>query len=276
MSKGFRLLRVEYVFSVLMPCLLSIYLNNYDLISNIWILAGFVFYAITGNTLNDVIDMKDPNEKETIERVEGFSRKEILVISIGSFILGTTCFMNVILIKPFFIGILLGIYLIIIVFMVIFYCFFKSLVIINHIILGTSHIVLPWFMIKINAGDILMGFLPNLTLFESLILGTIISVAFTGQMVHEMIDGDSLSKLKPRTSQLIICSASIVSLIITIVSFFITQSLVFLPILFFPIGILYIFRKSRNDLLGRSSLKDTGIILGNLMLAYIIILIVAP
>jgi hypothetical protein len=131
-------------------------------------------------------------------------------------------------------------------------------------------------MIKINAGDILMGFLPNLTLFESLILGTIISVAFTGQMVHEMIDGDSLSKLKPRTSQLVICSASIVSLIITIVSFFITQSLVFLPILFFPIGILYIFRKSRNDLLGRSSLKDTGIILGNLMLAYIIILIVAP
>ena len=77
--------------------------------------------------------------------------------------------------------------------MVIFYCFFKSLVIINHIILGVSHIVLPWFMIKINAGDIFMGFLPNLTLPESLILVTILSVAFTGQMVHEMIDGDSLS-----------------------------------------------------------------------------------
>ena len=271
MSKGFRLLRIEYVFSVLMPCLLCIYLNSYDLIDNIWILAGFVFYAITGNTLNDVIDMNDPSEKETIERVKGYSRKEILVISIGSFVLGTTCFLNEIIFNP-----ILGIYLILIVFMVIFYCFFKSLVIVNHVILGTSHIVLPWFMIKINAGDILMGFLPNLTLFESLILGTIISVAFTGQMVHEMIDGDSLSKLKPRTSQLVICCASIVSLIITIVSFFITQSLVFLPILFFPIGILYIFRKSRNDLLGRSSLKDTGIILGNLMLAYIIILIVAP
>ncbi len=271
MSKGFRLLRIEYVFSVLIPCLLSIYLNNYDLISNIWILAGFVFYAITGNTLNDVIDMKDPSEKETIERVEGFSRKEILVISIGSFVLGTTCFMYVILSNP-----LLAIYLIIIVFMVIFYCFFKSLVIINHIILGTSHIVLPWFMIKINAGDILMGFLPSLTLFESLILGTIISVAFTGQMVHEMIDGDSLSRLKPRTSQLVIWCASIVSLIIAIVSFFITQELVFLPILFFPIGVLYIFRKPRNNLLGRSSLKDTGIILGNLMLAYIIILVMTP
>jgi len=270
MSKGFRLLRVEYVFSVIMPCLLCIYLNRYELISNIWILAGFVFYAITGNTLNDVIDMNDPSEKETIERTKGYSRKEILVISIGSFVLGTACFLNDIKFNP-----ILGIYLILIVIMVIFYCFFKSLVVINHIILGTSHIVLPWFMIKIREGDTLLGFLPSLTLRESLILGTIISVAFTGQMVHEMIDGDSLSKLKPRTSQLVIWCASIVSLIIAIVSFSITQILEFLPMLFFPIGIMYIFRKPRNNLLGRSSLKDTGILLGNLMLAYIIILIIA-
>jgi len=274
MSKGFRLLRVEYVFSVLIPCLLCIFINRfspkYDLISQIWILSGFVFYAITGNTLNDVIDMKDPNEKETLERVKGYSRKEILVISIGSFVIGTTCFWNEILKNP-----ILGIYLIIIVFMVIFYCFFKSLVIINHIILGVSHIVLPWFMIKINAGDIFMGFLPNLTLPESLILVTILSVAFTGQMVHEMIDGDSLSKLKPRKSQLVIWISSVTSLIIAIVSFIITQDLVFLPILLFPIGILYLFRKPRNNLLGRSSLKDTGIVLGNLMLVYIVILIIA-
>ncbi len=152
------------VFSVLIPCLLCIFINRfspkYDLISQIWILSGFVFYAITGNTLNDVIDMKDPNEKETLERVKGYSRKEILVISIGSFVIGTTCFWNEILNNP-----ILGIYLILIVFMVIFYCFFKSLVIINHIILGVSHIVLPWFMIKINAGDIFMGFLPSLTLY---------------------------------------------------------------------------------------------------------------
>ena len=94
MSSGFRLLRVEYIFSVLIPCLLSIYLNGYDLKSQIWILSGFIFYAITGNTLNDVIDMADPNEEETLERVKGYSRKEILVISIASFILGTSCFMN--------------------------------------------------------------------------------------------------------------------------------------------------------------------------------------
>ncbi|MHA1461401.1 MAG: hypothetical protein ACTSO8_07960, partial [Promethearchaeota archaeon] len=126
MSNGFRLLRIEYLFSVLVPCLLSIYLNNYEIISHIWILAGFAFYAITGNTLNDVIDMKDPDEKETLIRVQGYSRKEILTISLASFLIGTLCFMNTIILYP-----ILGIYLITIVFLVIIYVLFKSQVIIN-------------------------------------------------------------------------------------------------------------------------------------------------
>ncbi|MFX1405412.1 MAG: hypothetical protein ACFFC9_00625 [Promethearchaeota archaeon] len=270
MSKGFRLLRVEYLFSVLVPCLLCIYLNNYSVISHIWILAGFAFYAITGNTLNDLIDMKDPNEKETLERVAGYQRKEIFVISIASFLLGSTCFMNNIIINP-----LLGVYLVLIVAMVIFYCLFKSLIIINHIILGVSHIILPYSMIKVNAGDIFMVIFPAMGLNEWLIVASITCVAFTGQMVHEMIDGDSLSKLKPRASQVIIWTASVISLIITVISLFITQYIIFIPIIFFPFGIMYIFRKPRNDLLGRSSLKDTGIILGNLMFAFVIIMIIA-
>ncbi|UCC21180.1 MAG: hypothetical protein JSV62_07865 [Promethearchaeota archaeon] len=271
MSKGFRLLRIEYIFSVLIPCLLCIYLNGYDVIANIWILAGFAFYAITGNTLNDAIDMTDPNEKETLERVKGYNRKEVLVLAIASFLLGTMCFMMDILIHP-----ILGMYLAIIIFMVIFYCLYKSLVIINHIILGISHIILPYFMIKINAGDIFMNIFPEMELYESLILAAITAVAFTGQMVHEMIDGDSLAKLKPRTSQIVIWIACIISLIITIISFIITKYLIFLPILFFPLGILYIYRTPRTDLLGRTSLKDIGIILGNLMLTYLVILIIAP
>jgi len=271
MSKGFRILRVEYIFSVLIPCLLCIYLNDYKIASHIWIIAGFAFYAITGNTLNDIIDMKDPDEKETLERVEGYSRKEISVLSLASFVLGTMCFMNDILTNP-----ILGLYLGLIVIMVIFYCLFKRIVIINHIILGISHIILPYFMVKINAGETIINVLPIMGLFELLILASITSVAFTGQMVHEMIDGDSLARLQPRTSQLIIWIASTISIIIAIISFIITGYLIFLPILFFPIGIMYIFRKPRTDLLGRTSLKDTGIILGNLMLAYVLILIIAP
>ena len=271
MSNGFKLLRIEYLFSVLVPCLLSIYLNNYEIISHIWILAGFAFYAITGNTLNDVIDMKDPDEKETLKRVEGYRSKEIITISLASFLIGTFCFMNSIVVYP-----ILGIYLAVIVILVVVYCLFKSLVIINHIFLGISHIVLPWLMIKINAGDIAFNFFPNLTLHELLILLSIASVGYTGQMLHELIDGDSLSKLSPRISQLVIWIASVTSLVITVVSLIVTQKIIFLPIIFFPFGILYIFRKPRTDLLGRTSLKDIGIILGNLILVYVIILNIAP
>lgn len=271
MSSGFRLLRIEYLFSVLVPCLLSIYLNNYEIIDHIWILAGFAFYAITGNTLNDVIDMKDPNEKETLKRVEGYSRKEVLTISLASFLIGTMCFTNSIILYP-----ILGIYLVIIVILVVIYCLFKSLVIINHIFLGISHIVLPWLMIKINDDDLALFFFPNLDLSELLILLSIASVGYTGQMLHELIDGDSLSKLSPRASQLVIWIASITSLVITLFSFLVTQKIIFLPIIFFPFGILYIFRKPRTDLLGRTALKDVGIILGNLILVYVFILIITP
>ncbi len=270
MSKGFRLIRIEYIFSVIIPCLLCIYLNDYDILSHIWILAGFAFYAITGNTLNDVIDMKDLNEKETLERVKGYGRKEIGVLAIASFMLGTMCFMNDILVNP-----ILGFYLVIIVCMVVFYCMFKKLVIINHIILGVSHIILPYFMVKINAGYTFFNFLPHMELYESLILAAITTVAFTGQMVHEMIDGDSLANLKPKTSQLVIWIACIISLLIAILSFIITKYWIFIPIVFFPLGIMYIYRIPRTSLLGRTSLKDIGIILGNLMLIYLIILIIA-
>ena len=270
MSKGLKLLRIEYIFSVLVPCLLSIYLNNYNLLNHVWILAGFAFYAITGNTLNDFIDMKDPNEKETLERVAGYQRKEILVLALTSFILGSACFANSIATN-----ILLLYYLILIVALVVFYCLFKSLVIINQIILGVSHIFLPYFMIKINAGDIIAGIFPYLTLNEWLILISISAVAFTGQMLHELIDGDSLAKLTPKKAQIVIWISSIISLILGSVMLIMTQLILFFPILVFPIGILYIFRKPREDLLGRTSLKDIGIILGNMIFVYLILIIIA-
>jgi len=269
MSKGFGLLRLEYLFSVIIPCLLAIYLNNYEIVNHLFLLAGFGFYAITGNTLNDMFDMKDPNEKETLERVKGYSRKEIGTIAIASFFLGTLCFGFEIRFKP-----ILGIYLVIIVVLVVIYCMYKRFVIINQIILGISHIFLPYLMIKINA-DPTVPIFPFLSLFEWLILACTASVAFTGQMLHEMIDGDSLAQLKPETAQKVIWISALISLALGIFSLIFTLELWFLPFIIFPFGILYIFRRPRNDILGWTSLKDIGIILGNLVLVYFIIIIVA-
>ncbi len=270
-SKGLKLLRLEYLFSVIVPCLLAIFLNNYELGNHLFLLAGFGFYAITGNTLNDMIDMKNPEEKETLERTEGYGRKEIGTLALASFFLGTSCFMNEIFEKP-----ILGIYLIIIIILVVVYCLFKKLVILNHILLGVSHIFLPYFMIKINAGDsVLNGILPEMTLLEWLMIACVASVAYTGQMLHEMIDGDSLAKLNPKTAQIVIWISAVLSLIIGIISLLLTQQLWFLPFIIFPLGIIYIFRTPRNDILGWTSLKDIGIMLGNFLLVYFIVIILA-
>ncbi|MFX1277123.1 MAG: hypothetical protein ACFFBP_03435 [Promethearchaeota archaeon] len=269
MSKGFGLLRLEYLFSVLIPCLLAIYLNGYEIVDHIFLLAGFGFYAITGNTLNDMIDMKDPNEKETLERVKGYGRKEIGTLAIASLFLGTLCFAYEIKNKP-----ILGIYLAIIVILVVIYCIYKRFVIINHIILGVSHIFLPYFMIKLNASPTVVIF-PILSSFEWLFLACTASVAFTGQMLHEMIDGDSLAKLNPKTAQVVIWCSAIISLVVGIISIILTFDVLFLPFIIFPFGIMYIFRRPREDILGWTSLKDIGIILGNLILVYFIIIIVA-
>ena len=100
MSKGFQLLRLEYIFTVIIPILFAIYLNNYNILNNLDIIFAFAFWAITGNSLNDLKDMDNLKDKETAERTKGYSKKEIGVVSITGFILGTTLFLNPILNHP--------------------------------------------------------------------------------------------------------------------------------------------------------------------------------
>lgn len=213
--------------------------------------------------------MTDPSEKETLERTKGYSRREIGMLAILSFILGTASFMNPIGESP-----ILVVYLVLTVILVVVYCKFKSLVFINHVLLGISHLFLPWFMIKINAGDIFIGVLPEMTIFEWLILACTASFAFTGEMVHELIDGDSISRFSEKTCQKIVWGSAIISLIIGLIALLITQYYFFLPFVAFPFGIMFLFRRPRN-LLGQTSLKDIGIILGNMITAYLIILMIA-
>ena len=68
MRKRIELLRLDYLFSVLLPCILAIYINKFEVMNHIDILIGFSFLGITGNTLNDVIDSRNPKEIETIKR----------------------------------------------------------------------------------------------------------------------------------------------------------------------------------------------------------------
>ncbi|MHA1280979.1 MAG: UbiA family prenyltransferase [Promethearchaeota archaeon] len=265
MSKRIDLLRLDYTFSVLVPMLLAIFLNHLDPFEHFDILLGFFFLAITGNTWNDVIDMKDPNEIETLERVEGYHPREIFTIGLTSFILGMTLLMRTCIEHP-----VNGILLAAIIIMVLLYCvWYKRVPILNHILLGGSHILLPYFMIKIDAG------LTGLTEVEWVLMFTFFSFALTGQLVHEVIDGDSLRQhLSLRQCQIVILISSAITLVLACWAFIFypgPYSFYFVPFIFFPLGTMFTFRRPTESTKG---VKDVGILIGNFLLFYFICLII--
>ncbi|MHA1291970.1 MAG: UbiA family prenyltransferase [Promethearchaeota archaeon] len=273
MSKGFKILRIEYIFTVIVPCLVAIYLNGYDLIDHLEIIAAFGFWAICGNTLNDFFDMQDPNDKETLERVEGFRRKEIGAISGTAFIIGCVLFM-----RPIFQNWIIAIYLAIIVISVVLYCaVLKPYVVINWIVLGVSHIWLPYFIIKINAGDAINGW-PKLEIYEVFLLICASSMALSGNLIHEIIDKEAITNYSLKSQQIIVWITSICALILGLISLvlFFKYAVYFTPFVLFPLETMYMARSQEKvkSKQGKTSLKDTGIICGNLFFVFMIILVI--
>ena len=281
MSKGFNLLRVEYIFTVAVPILFCIYINGYNLIDHIEILVGFSFWAICGNTLNDLFDMDNPNDKETQERTAGFEKKEIGAISITAFFLGSALFL-----KPVLNRLEIGPYLFLCVVMVVLYCtILKPYIILNWILLGISHIWFPYFIIKINAGDYytfgpLMAW-PKMEIYEYFLLACASAIALSGNLIHEIVDGETIAQFSLKRQRKIVWITSIFSLglvFTTLVLFFgdiWNYALYFAPLGLFPLGTMWMARseESIKRKIGRTSLKDTGIIAGNLVFVAILIII---
>ncbi|MHA1820684.1 MAG: hypothetical protein ACTSVC_09450 [Promethearchaeota archaeon] len=255
------ILRPDYIFSVIIPCLMAIYFNHLNILHHLDIIFAFALYAFTGNTLNDMIDAKNPSEVETVYRVQGYHWKEIGTIGVISFAFGTMFFIRTIKEHP--INLVL---LIIIVFMVVVYCIKKNIPIINQILLGASHVFFPYIMIKIDANSS-----PILTSGEWFLMLAFFSYAFTGQIVHEIIDGDSITKFSLRTQQLIVIVSSIITIVLGIFAMYILDNIYFFPLILIPIGSIYTFRHPTRSTKG---VKDVGLILGNVILIYFLGLII--
>lgn len=270
MSHRIDLLRLDYIFSVIVPLLIAIFLNNYLIWNHIDIIVGFAMLAITGNTWNDVVDMRHPEEVETIERVEGYHWKEIFTIGLVSFILGIA-----LLSRACFTSLINAILLFVIILMVLVYLKFKSVPIANHILLGTSHIVLPYFLMKI---DYITRFAPTdplMTEIEWLMMIVFFSFALTGQFVHEAIDGDSITRFSLKGQQIVIiisaCITVVIAIIMYILFFQFAFVIYFMPFILFPLGTIYTFRRPTMSTKG---VKDVGILMGNFLLVYFLTLII--
>ena len=122
MSRRIDLLRLDYTFSVIIPCILPLYIYDLPIKPQLDIIIGFFLYAITGNTLNDAFDMRDPKETETRERVKGYSWKELIAIAAVTFAFGSTLFIRTI--RENWIN---GLYLGLTVLIVVVYCIKKNI-----------------------------------------------------------------------------------------------------------------------------------------------------
>ena len=147
---------------------------------------------------------------------------------------------------------------------VIFYCFKKNIPVFNQLILATSHVLLPYLIIKVDS-DIY----PFLSPAEGLLLTCFLFNAITGQIVHDIIDEDSISRYSLKTQQMIVIFFSVISLFSGILTFVFLMDFYLVPIILVPLGIIYTFRKPTRS---RKGVKDVGIIIGNIILAYFVVL----
>ncbi|MFX1451916.1 MAG: hypothetical protein ACFFCM_13805 [Promethearchaeota archaeon] len=263
------LLRLDYLFSVILPCLLAIYINYLNIIDYLNIIFGWGFLGITGNLLNDIKDK---------DREVPFRDKELATIALVSFGLGI-----ILLLKSLLLDLIMLFLALISIILVILYCIkLKPYPITNKIILVTSHVIFPYLIIKIASNYAPVQF-PNmekifrlLSLGEKFFWGEIALIAaffvftFSSQVTHEAIDQEAIQKYSLRTIQIIVQVASISTIILIGLTILFLKDIYLIPLSFAPAGPIYIFRRPKVPSPG---IKDVGIVLGNLLMVYFLVLI---
>ncbi len=255
------LLRLDYLFAVIVPALLALYFNDSNLRESFMIIGALGFFGVGGNILNDIIDRKNENDLEAQHRTEGYHAKELWTLVCISVTLGLTLMIQPILEHPIII-----VYTFTAILLVSIYCWKKEIPIINQILLAVSHIVMPYLVIKTNAGK----FPPLITLGEGFFLIGVTFMAIAAQTVHENIDGDAIAKFSLRTQQLVIVGNAFLSIVFGIIALILLKGLMLLGLILIPVGTIYSFRYPKKS---RKSIKDAGILMGNLVMVFLVILI---
>lgn len=254
-----KLLRLEYLFSVLFPCFVALLINGLELIPNyLAMIFGWAFLGIAGNVINDIIDK---------DRDLPYTNKEMASVAICSFMLGLTLMLRYLIFNP----INLTLFILAIALVLAYCLWLKKLPILNKFALVFSHLIIPYLIIKIplfwEPGFILEIFI----LFGMFFLGV------SGQVVHEVIDDESSSKFSRKSIQITVLVTAglsvvcfILFLIFSIVLMIFFWSYLFIPFLIPPIGAAYMFRAENKP---RKTTKTVGVVIGNLLLVYVVIML---
>ncbi|RLI64768.1 MAG: hypothetical protein DRO88_06430 [Promethearchaeia archaeon] len=260
-SRRIEILRLDYLFAVIVPTLIAIYFNHLN-IHNYWnLILSFVFFGISGNIINDIFDRKDEADIEAQSRTQGFHDKELWALAVVSASLGISLLIPIILNFP-----IIGVYSAVAIFMVIIYCAKKKIPILNQFLLGISHIIIPYLIVKTIAN--LSS--PLISLEEGFFLLALLFFAVSGQTVHEIIDEDAIARYSLKTQQMVVVITSSISIILGSIGVLLMKEYLLFSFILIPIGTIYSFRRPKKS---RKSIKDTGIIMGNLVMVFLFTLI---
>ncbi|MBD3187213.1 hypothetical protein GF325_10320 [Candidatus Bathyarchaeota archaeon] len=244
-----KIVRLDYLFSVIIPCLIAIYISGNDLLVHLKTMAGWAFLGIAGNVINDAIDK---------DRDLGWHVKELIAISLGSILLAMLCFVDLFVENPVNI-----MWICLAIALVLLYCVkFKKHAITSTIVQVTPEIMFPFFTIYMPVNFVDWCWLISLLLF-----------GYLSQLTHEAIDGEAITKFSKRQVQAIIILFSILTLASGVILFALTLDWNIVPFALVPLATIYIFRAPRDHT--ARNIKDVGIILGNFFMIYFTILLLA-
>jgi hypothetical protein len=238
---------------VITPVILAIYINELTLLNFIRLIGGWIFIGIAGNLLNDIKDQ----DRDLI-----FTQKQLISMFLISFCAGILLMLN-----TFILSLLDLVLFIIAAVLVILYCLkIKKYPIINKFVLVVSHVIIPYLIIKI----------PNYSepLFwgEISILIGVFFFGFAAQIIHEVSDEEAFEKYSPKLTRAIILSFSLISVIFISISVILLYDYYLIPLIFPSLGMIVLYRRQFK---AKGVHKKAGILVGNLLLLYLLILVIS-
>jgi len=246
-------LRLDYLFAVLVPCMIALYVTRSGaagLLEHLRLIAGWAFLGIAGNVINDVVDK---------DRGLDWNTKELAAIAIGSLVLSLLCFGSAFVLDP-----MTTVYVAIAIGLVFVYCIgLKKIPLASGFVQVFAEVCMPFFSIHVPSSPVEWLWLVSLFCFSVL-----------SQFMHEAIDKEAMaSRFSPNQMRIIMFVFSGLTLGCGTILFLITMDYNILPVAFVPFATIYIFRSPRMN--PASNIKSIGIILGNFFMIYFLVLILA-
>ncbi|MFX0100837.1 MAG: hypothetical protein ACFFCS_14775 [Candidatus Hodarchaeota archaeon] len=241
-------LRLDYLFSVIIPCLIAIYVHDEPLNYHLRTILGWAFLGIAGNVINDMIDK---------DRDLTWHSKELGAIALGAIALSMLCFFESVVRNPWNL-----LWVACAIIMILAYCLgLKKIQFVSTFWQVFAEIFFPYFTIKLPSGN------------EWFWVITLYSFGLLSQFVHESIDKEAISTLSPRRVRIVVIFFSLLTLALGAVLFLQFFDFNIIPFAFVPLATIYIFRVPRKAI--GSNIKDVGIIMGNFFMVYFLFILLA-